>query len=726
MWPLGPAWERSRRRRSTPGIASDVARLARAAALALCLVPSPTPAGASETQWWISDSPDDYTKSETHGLVVQPDGSLELGPTAHFSAAESLAVVWALAVMKDGSVALAGDGGRVLRFRESGGFSVLARLPVGQVLSLANDGDGLLAGTAPGGLIYRIGARGDTTLVARTGERYVWGLVPASGGGCYAATGTRGRLLRVRGGEVRTVLDTEESNLVSLLAGPRGAIYAGGDSKGRIYRIVEGRELRTVYDASEDEVRSLAIGPDGALYAAALSASAVSEDEGEAGQRPAPVKSAVSGGRAVVYRIVPDSAASAAWSSPQPFVFALAGLSGGVVAATGNRAGLYRLTGGGGASQWLQGPQGQVTALAADAKGRLYAATSNPGGLWRVGPEMARGGEVVSPVLDARRFASFGAVRWRGVEGGGTVRLWTRSGNADPPDSTWSAWSQGGSDERPRSRSPIARYFQWRLTVAGGAPHIEAVEAAWREQNLPPKIDDLVVAPQGQGFREGEMTPRTESVTQTLPGGQKVEYSAPPAGSPRSLRDLPVFARGLRTLQWRGSDPNGDVLRYTVQVKNESGGAWIAVDEDLEASAFTWDTNALPDGRYRVRVIATDAPGNPLAEALTGEAVSAPFGVDNTAPVVTELATQPQPGAVVVSGRAEDASSTLTRVQVSLDNGDWRTITPDGGFADERVLSFRARVPDVEPGEHTLSVRAIDTAGNTATRASRVTVPRSR
>jgi hypothetical protein len=703
------------------------ARAVRAVALAIALVAAATPAGSAETQWWITDGADDYAKSEAHGMIVRPDGALELGPAVRFTAApESLSVVWSVVMLKDGSVAVAGDRGTVLSFSESGGFRVLARLPVGQVLSLVADGDGVLAGTGPDGLIYRIGARGDTALVARTGEHYVWGLVAAPGGGWFAATGTKGRLLRIRGAEVRIVLDTEESNLVSLVADGHGAVYAGGDSKGRIYRAGDDRELRTVFDASEDEVRALAIGPDGALYAAALSASAVSEDEGEPGDRPAPARSAVSGGRAVIYRIVPDSVASAIWTSPQPFVYGLARVPSGVVAATGNRAGLYLVERGLGGTQWLQGPQGQITALAADAAGRVVAGTSNPAGLWRVGPEKAKGGELVSAVFDARRFARFGAVRWRGEAGGSALELSTRSGNTDPLDSTWSHWSRAGSDQQSRSDAPAARYFQWRLTAAGGAPHIESVEAAWREQNLPPRIEDLVVAPQGVGFREGEMTPRSEAVTQVLPGGQKVEYSLPSTTSPKMLRDLPSYARGLRTLQWRGSDPNGDALRYTVQVKLEGTTSWIKVDDDLESSAFTWDTHALPDGRYRVRVIATDAGANAVGEGLSGEVVSPPFTVDNTPPAVTELAATPQPGAVAVSGRAEDAGSTVTRVEVSLDNGDWRTVTPDGGFADERSLAFHARLPDVEPGEHTVSARATDTAGNTATRASRVTVPRAR
>ena len=703
-------------------------RLAWGAAMVFTLVGG-WPARAAETQWWTSDTAEDYAKSEARGLVVRPDGAIELGPLARFTAAESLGVVWAAVVMKDGSVALAGDRGLVLRYRpqgSDGGFSVMARLRVGQVLSLAVDGDGLIAGTGPEGLVYRIGARGDTTLVARTGERYVWGLAPAAGGGWYAATGTRGRLLRLRGRDVRIVLDTEESNLVSMVSGPRGTVFAGGDSRGRIYRVGGEGEPRTVYDAGEDEVRALAFGADGALYAAALSASAVSEEEGEPAQRPTPVKSAVTGGRAVIYRIVPDSVAASVWTSPQPFVFALAGSPAGMVVGTGNRAGVYVVDPVSGATQWLQGPQGQITALAADARGGLYAATSNPGGLWRIGPGKAAEGELLSQVFDARRFAAFGAIRWQGEAGGSTVRLSTRSGNTDPLDSTWSAWSRGGSGEEPRSAAPPARYFQWRLEVSGGAPRIQAVEASWRERNLPPRVEELTVAPQGQGFREGTLTPRSESVTQSLPGGQKVEYSTPPAASPRPLRDLPVFARGLRTLQWRGSDPNGDALRYTVSVRNESGGSWIEVDKELESSAFTWDTGALPDGRYRVRVVASDAAGNALGEALTGEAVSAPFRIDNTAPQVTEMAADPVPGAILVSGQAEDATGPLTRIEVSLDNDEWRVITPEGGLADERTLSFRASIPEVAPGEHTVSVRVIDLAGNTVTRARRVTVIRPR
>ena len=681
-------------------------------------------ASAVETQLWISDSPADYAKADARGVVVGPDGVLALGPRTASSPAESLAVIWSIAILSDGSVALAGDGGRIDRWTEGAGVRPWVKLPVGQVMSLAVDGEGLMAGTGPEGRIYRIGGRGDTALVVKTGERYVWGLAPAGKGAWWAATGTHGRLMKVEGGKATIVLDTDESNLVSLVGDGHGGCYAGGDSKGRVVHVTAMGAATTTYDAAEDEVRALALGSDGALYAAGLTASATATGEGDDDEttRPQPVRSAVTGGRATVYRIVPDSSAAALWTSPHPFVFALLGTPEGVVAATGNRAGLYLLQQSPIASQWLTAPQGQITALARDRRGRLYAATSNPGTLWRLGPERAERGELSSATQDARRFARFGRVRWRGDAHGGRVEVETRSGNNDPPDTTWSAWR---AVTEQGARSPAARYLQWKIVMSGGDPRVDAVEVAWREQNVPPRVEEVAVAPQGIGFREGDLQPRSEPVTQTLPGGQRVEYSMS-ATAGHGLKQLPEWARGLRTVQWRGNDPNGDLMIYQVELRAEGGTTWSPIGKDVDATSFTWDTRNLPDGRYRIRVRASDAPGNAVGEELEAEAVSEPFTVDNAPPQVTALDLRGEARAVALSGRAEDAQSILVRVDVAVDEEDWREVAPEGGLADQRALSFRVRLPDLEPGEHTVAVRVVDQAGNGATRAGRVTVPRSR
>jgi hypothetical protein len=115
-----------------------------------------------------------------------------------------------------------------------------------------------------------------------------------------------------------------------------------------------------------------------------------------------------------------------------------------------------------------------------------------------------------------------------------------------------------------------------------------------------------------------------------------------------------------------------------------------------------------------------------VGEALESEAVSEPFTVDNTPPQVTALDLRGEPRAIAMTGRAEDALSILVRVDVAVDEDDWREVTPQGGMADERTLEFHARLPEIEPGEHTVAVRVVDQAGNGATRAGHVTVPRSR
>jgi hypothetical protein len=697
---------------------------ARLAAIALCggLMLGPAHVDAADTQWWTSNTASDYARAESRGVVVDPDGVLRTGPKAEPFPIDSLGVAWCAVVLRDGSVAVGGDRGRVLRWSEQSGWRVWAHLGSGQVLALAVDGDGVVAGTGPRGLVYRVAANGDTTRLASTGERYVWGLASAGKGAWYAATGTHGKLVHIADGKVSVLLDTEESNLVSLAADGKGGVYAGGDSRGRIYQVSADGSTRTLFDAGEDEVRALAVEPGGVVWAAALSVSAAT-DEPAGDDGPQPAKSAVSGGRAVLYRVGPEGDASAWWVSPQPLVFGLALVNGRPWASTGNRAGVYSVERPSAASLLLAPAQGQITALVAGTKGVTWALSSNPAVLWRLGSGSAEGGELLSVVQDARRFARFGRVR---SSGSGRYAFSTRTGNSDTPDTTWSRWQTTGADGA--IASPPARYLQWKLHLSSSDARVDEVTLSYRESNQPPRVEELSVAPQGQNVREGELSARSEAVTQTLAGGQKVEYSVmmgSNAGS-RSLRELPVWARGMRTLSWRGVDPNGDALRYRVAVRAEPDGEWIEIGKDIEVSVLSWNTNTLADGRYRVQVTATDREGNAVGEELTAIAVSEPFSIDNTPPRVLELLARAEGGAVRVSGAAQDGESWLQRLDLSTDDGPWRSLAPDGGLSDAPRLNFHVSVPDLAPGPHLVSVRAVDAAGNAVTAAARLTVPKPR
>ncbi len=679
-----------------------------------------TSARAAETQWWTTDTQKGHEKSEAEGVLIDSDGTLTLGSAATSWPADSLRTIWAVLPLADGSVALAGDRGRIDRWTASAGVKPWIRLPDGQVLCLARDGDGLVAGTGPAGLVYRVSGKGDTTRLASTGERYVWGIAPGAKGAWWLATGTKGRLLSLESGRTRIAWDSDASNLTALLSDGAAGVYTGGDSRGRVVHARASGELRTLFDAPEDEIRAIARSTDGTVWAAALSSTAVSGTVGESDDGPAPQKAAISGGRAVLYRIVPDSAAVSWWTSSQPFIFALASNAGDVFAATGNRAGIFRVTGAQRAEQWLAPPQGQVTALAAGAKGEWYAATSNPAVLWRVGPGRSDKGTLTAAAQDLRRFSNIGRIRWTGE---GTPRFSLRSGNTEEPDTTWEAWSQVDSEGRV-GRTLRGRHGQWRAELTTAASRIEQVAFASREQNVAPRVDDVTVAPQAQGVRDGELGARTEAVTQTLEGGQKVEYSVQ-FSSNKSLRELPSWARGIRTLQWRVSDANGDPLRFQVQVRDEAArGAWITIGKDLLQAMHSWDTRTIPDGRYRVRVLADDSKGNAVGEERRAEGTSEVFEVDNSAPVISALEAVAIPGGLRMTLEARDDRSPLWLLELSVDDGEWRSIAPPGGTLDESRVRTTFMLPGLSVGEHLVSVRAVDLAGNPATRAVRATVAR--
>ena len=53
-------------------------------------------------------------------------------------------------------------------------------------------------------------------------------------------------------------------------------------------------------------------------------------------------------------------------------------------------------------------------------------------------------------------------------------------------------------------------------------------------------------------------------------------------------------------------------------------------------------------------------------------------------------------------------------VAYSLDGGDWVPVLPEDRIADALSETYRFSTPDLEPGEHTVTVKARDRAGNAA------------
>jgi hypothetical protein len=307
----------------------------------------------------------------------------------------------------------------------------------------------------------------------------------------------------------------------------------------------------------------------------------------------------------------------------------------------------------------------------------------------------------------------------------------TRSGNTGSPDSTWSDWSQPYADSQGDPvTSPRARFLQVRVVLAGKdgrSPVLDSVSAAYLQRNLRPEVESVTVHPPGEVFQKplslsGEpeilgMEPQPSAgEQQQRAAGPRLRGGLPPATS----YSRKLFQRGIQTFSWKAEDPNDDSLVYEVHYRPADEKRFRLLRKGVTDSVLAWDTTTVPNGRYVVRVVASDSPANPQALALTGEKESQPFDVDNTPPSVSATLLGRSPTRVRVVVR--DDSSLVRRAEFSIDGGPWQEVHPVDGINDALEETYEIPVgPLGSEGPHLLVARASDLLGNLA--SARVEIP---
>jgi hypothetical protein len=281
-------------------------------------------------------------------------------------------------------------------------------------------------------------------------------------------------------------------------------------------------------------------------------------------------------------------------------------------------------------------------------------------------------------------------IRW---EGTGTVTFFTRSGNTDKPDDTWTDWA-GPYDraEGQAIQSPPARFVQWRAVLATtGAPaQVTSVTVAYLPRNSRPVVSSLTVHPPGIVFARP-----FSSDDGAIAGLDDVTADArrPPGDSQNpSAPGRRMFQKGLQTFAWKAEDPDADRLSYTVQYRREGETMWRDLKSGLLDSLFVWDTTSVADGRYMIRVRATDGAANSADRVLTGDRESDPFDVDNTPPVVTSDITRTGT-AIRLSVRARDSRSPIQKLEYSLTGSPWQVVYPTDGLADSPDERYEITLP---------------------------------
>jgi hypothetical protein len=711
--------------------------------------------GAS-TKIWTQGDYADFEKGVIKNLSVRSDGLLTLAPRSQELFDTSTAYLWALAQDSKG-VLYAGGGTTAKLFRvgtDGKGGKSIADLGAVEIHAIAVDSkDRVYVATSPDGKIYRVTGNGKPEVFYDPKAKYIWSMVFDRAGDLFVATGDQGEIHRVTpDGKGKVFFKTDEAHVRSMALDPNGNLIVGTEPSGLVLRITPAGEGFVLYQMAKREVTAVAVARDGSIYAAAVgnksggspiqSASppppapaggvATVTIGGAPGAPGSPRPSAppptslgptVSGG-SEVYRIEPNGDPRRVWSNATDIVYALAfDAQGRVLLGAGNKGNLYRIESPSLYTALLTLPASQITAFQPGANGRLYAVTGNVGKIYEIGPELEKQGTLESDVFDASSYTMWGRLSYEANLNGGTVSVETRSGNLDQPQKNWSAWSSPvTSPKGGRIASPAARFIQWRATLgadsAGRSPELESVDVAYLPKNVEPRIDDIEITPANYKF---------PAATPSILGAPSQSLNLPPLGrrtaasvsfagltdGSTTITPSMQFAKGSIGARWVASDPNGDPLVFTVEIRGANESQWKPLKEKVSEKYLSWDSTAFPDGEYRLRVTASDAPGNPPGEALTARMESAPFTIDNTPPRVTGLTATRNAGKVQVKWHAADALNNVTKAEYSLDGGDWTVVSPVTRLSDSPELDYDLSI-ETPAGEHTIAVRVQDDYDNVA------------
>jgi sugar lactone lactonase YvrE len=623
--------------------------------------------------------------------------------------------IWDLAVDSSGTVYVAtGDKGEVFAVSPDGKSELFYRSEETHIRTLALDAKGnLLLGTEPNGLIVRVerGPAGGKTAARRAFVLY----------------------------------ETDRKEVTALLVDASGQIYAAS--------IGEKPRAPTIPTPPQPIVPQTVVstaGPAGSVTTAV-----------PVGQQQRFIPFPALAGGSGVYRLSPDGAPEELWSSREELVYSLGfSTDGGLLVGTGNKGLIVQVEGHNRLfTRIAKTAAEQVTGFASGPGGKVYAATANPGKVFSLGPDLEPEGTFESQTFDAKVFSQWGRLTWWGENDGsnGSIAFFVRTGNTSNPEKNWSEWvGPLTSPQEPAPACPPARFAQWKVVLKAPATaptgraaarasdaslNLSWVSLAYLPRNVAPRVESIMLQNPGirvQGFPAPQQQQpfvqlRMPSSQPPQPGGVSFPQQQQPQqpGVPPSRFDPPPqgFAqRGYQSVIWSARDENDDELEYAIYFRGEGEKNWRLLKDKITQRFYTWESGTMPDGAYYLKVVASDAPANPPAEALTGERISDRFEIDNTPPALEGLAARVDNPEVKIRFTARDSYSALSRVEYSLNAGEWFLVFPIDRVTDSREETYEIVLRDLPPGEHTIAVRAFDAFENSSSaKASfQVEAPRRR
>jgi hypothetical protein len=678
----------------------------------------------------IDDDDRVYAATSPNGCVyrLSADGSAEVYCNPHKT------YIWAMVFGKDGSLYLAtGSQGEIMRARHAHSLPVEAEnyfnTKEDNITALTLDKDGsLLAGSSPHGYVYRIDRRNHGFVLFNSGDKEIKQIAVAPDGVIYVSTFVSNPKSG-QSGEQGSV-----SISLSQIAEAMGG--GGGDSStgNAVTSALKGASLPTMQplatatdDGDTGDNGDNSDNSDGGDPAMMMMGDQLQGGSGESEKA-----------LGAIYRIATNGLCERYWSVPGEAIYSMALLPDGtLLAGTGNQGRIYSIAD---ENHWKlvqdTGDGAQVAALLPDTRKAdcFYAATSEPGNVYRLDLSLATDGTWTSAAFDAKQKSQWGRLHPLGdVPAGTKLELATRSGNTKKVDGQWSDWSASAplAGEIPVT-NPEARYLQYRVKFErdaaspGATACLRRMEFYYQNINAPPVISRVTVHTGGSdngGFgMPGMPMPGMDGQPPNagqMPdsGGFNPNGQNPGAEIMAAMMQPPMrMAKnsGSCIVIWKASDPNDDDLVYSISIRAESDKEWTTLVDKTRTPIYSFNTLGFREGYYVVKVTASDLPSNTPETARTAEAISEPFLIDNASPTLAVQSQSVKEDSADIVVSATDAGSIITSASYSLDGKEEVALRPEDLIFDSTNATLDIKLSGLSEGAHSLLVHAQDEAKNTA------------
>lgn len=664
--------------------------------LLVILLVSPCFLTAGETRKIEITKKEDFLKAESlNGLMVTSKGELKLGWQFHQIELNEEASVWTGCAVSDGYF-VGTPTGKI--YKVENGVVTLPPFDTKDLIvtSIVSKGKEAYAATIPSGKIFKY-SDGNWSEFAKTDTKYIWQLFLTDKLDLLAACGTPAKILKISqdesGVKLEKVWEFKAENALTVAQDGKD-FYVGTSKPGNLFKCVgysgAKRSTQIVYDFQEQEVKSIQIS-DKDIYVAVNNASnfspysflsdvrnALSSSRLVEPKKPQPQSASTGTVSSSIWKITQSKTEPIVEFSPA-YISEILRDGDGLLVGLSNSGRVFRVLNDGNYELPYNFNENQVLGFITE-KGKLRAVClGDRGALAVTTGKKNNAGEYVSQVFDSRFQSFWGAIDCKSSGKTPTARV--RSGNISKPDTDWTEWGKPiNSFPEKELGIPKSRYLQVKLTITDSDTSVSELFVSYRNENQRPKITDF----------------KLQATT-----------NPPTTGGP-----APVPPHSTtKTITWLAHDVDGDTLSYQLYYKRtdvKDFKTWVPLLEDaISLPSLQWNTDTIPDGKYVLKLVASDSKSNLKDKTLTDKATSSEFTVDNTKPTIKVTFNS----GGTIKGSITDKLSNIVRIEYQIDAGEWKTLQPKDEIFDSTSEDFEISLGSGK-GPATVTIKAYDSEFN--------------